>query len=159
LCELQDPYDLPFPDDYLTPWRSRRPEYVIVVDQLRGWQPGGPPSLFELWNPVAPENRNPTWKPNHEPHLEGTGTTLTINDTTMTSDQNPHTARSPARMGSVLGSLISHHYQFRGETGLHGPGNPPSTYYAHCGTFSREGDSHSLLRIRDVSSICFSTLQ
>jgi hypothetical protein len=28
--------------------------------------------------------------------------TLTINDTTMISDQNPHAARPPARKGSVL---------------------------------------------------------
>ncbi len=45
--ELQDPYDLPVPDysDHRPP---RRPEYVIVVDQLRSWQPDGPPSLAEL---------------------------------------------------------------------------------------------------------------
>ena len=42
--ELRDPYDLPFPDH----WPAGRPEYVIVVDQLRGWQPGQPPSLAEL---------------------------------------------------------------------------------------------------------------
>ena len=29
-------------------WPPGRPEYAIVVDQLRGWQPGGPPSLAEL---------------------------------------------------------------------------------------------------------------
>ncbi len=45
LAETTEPYDLPFPDDYLPP---RRPDYVIVVDQLRGWQPGWPPSLAEL---------------------------------------------------------------------------------------------------------------
>ena len=46
--EIQDPYDLPFPDysDRRPP--GRPPEYAIVVDQLRGWQPGGPPSLAEL---------------------------------------------------------------------------------------------------------------
>ncbi len=43
--ETREPYDLPFPDDYRPPGR---PEYVIVVDQLRGWQPGQPPSLAEL---------------------------------------------------------------------------------------------------------------
>jgi hypothetical protein len=47
LRELQDPYDLPFPD-YSDRWLPGRPEYAIVVDQLRGWQPGGPPSLAEL---------------------------------------------------------------------------------------------------------------
>ena len=45
LRELQDPYDLPFPDDR---WPQGRPTSWIVVDQLRGWQPGGPPSLAEL---------------------------------------------------------------------------------------------------------------
>jgi hypothetical protein len=42
--ETREPYDLPFPDC----WPPGRPEYVIVVDQLRGWQPGQPPSLAEL---------------------------------------------------------------------------------------------------------------
>jgi len=45
--ELQDPPDLPYPDDY-DPWLEGRPAYAVVVDQLRGWQPGGPPSLAEL---------------------------------------------------------------------------------------------------------------
>ncbi len=45
LAELREPYDLPFPDDYRPPCR---PEYVIVVDQLRGWQLGQPPYLAEL---------------------------------------------------------------------------------------------------------------
>ncbi len=45
LAELKEPYDLPVPDDYRPPGR---PEYVIVVDQLRGRQPGQPPSLAEL---------------------------------------------------------------------------------------------------------------
>ena len=43
-------------------------------------------------------HRDPIWKPNHDPHLEVTAMTLIINDTTMTSDQNPHTARqAPGR--------------------------------------------------------------
>ena len=38
LAELQEPYDLPFPDDR---WPQGRPDVRwIVVDQLRGWQPG-----------------------------------------------------------------------------------------------------------------------
>ena len=45
LREPQDPYDLLFPDDR---WPQGRPTSWIVVDQLRGWQPGGPPSLAEL---------------------------------------------------------------------------------------------------------------
>jgi hypothetical protein len=41
--ETADPYDLPFPDQW-----PHRPEYVIVVDQLRGWRRDLPPSLAEL---------------------------------------------------------------------------------------------------------------
>ena len=44
---MKDPYDLPFPD-LPDPWPPGRPRYVIVVDQLRDWQPGQPPSLAEL---------------------------------------------------------------------------------------------------------------
>ncbi len=55
----REPYDLPFPDDR---WSSSRPEYVIVVDQLRGWQPSQPPSLAELLE--TGRTRNP------EPDLE-----------------------------------------------------------------------------------------
>jgi hypothetical protein len=47
LHEIQDPYDLPFPD-LSDRWPPGRPMYVIVVDQLRDWQPGQPPSLAEL---------------------------------------------------------------------------------------------------------------
>ena len=43
--ETREPYDLPFPDDR---WPPGRPEYLILVDQLRGWQPGQHPSLAEL---------------------------------------------------------------------------------------------------------------
>jgi hypothetical protein len=39
--EMQDPHDLPFPD-FSYRWPPGRPEYAIVVDQLRGWQPGQP---------------------------------------------------------------------------------------------------------------------
>jgi hypothetical protein len=61
--EMQDPYDLPFPD-FSDPWPRRRPEYAIVVDQLRGWQPGGPPSLAELLETRPVRTREP------EPDLE-----------------------------------------------------------------------------------------
>jgi len=61
LRDLSDPYDLPFPDDYRPP---RRPEYVIVVDQLRGWQPGQPKSLAELLETGRISIRQP------EPDLE-----------------------------------------------------------------------------------------
>ncbi len=43
--ETREPHDLPFPDDH---WPPGRPEYVILVDQLRGWQPSQTPSLAEL---------------------------------------------------------------------------------------------------------------
>ena len=55
-----DPGDLPFPDER---WPRGRPEYVIVVDQLRGWQPGQP-SLAELLEPGRNRGRDP------EPDLE-----------------------------------------------------------------------------------------
>jgi hypothetical protein len=46
----------------------------------------------------GPANRSPAWKPNHDPHQNVTIMPLTINDTTLTSDQNPHTARqAPGR--------------------------------------------------------------
>ncbi len=59
LPETREPYDLPFPDHR---WPSGRPEYVIVVDQLRGRQPAQPPSLAELLE--AGRTREP------EPDLE-----------------------------------------------------------------------------------------
>ena len=58
--EMADPYDLPFPDR----WPPGRPQYVIVVDQLRGWRPGQPPSLAELLESRPARTREP------EPDLE-----------------------------------------------------------------------------------------
>ena len=58
--ETAEPYDLPFPDH----WPPGRPEYVIVVDQLRDWQPGQPPSLAELLEARPARTREP------EPDLE-----------------------------------------------------------------------------------------
>ena len=57
--EMADPYDLPFPDRW-----PHRPRYVIVVDQLRDWQPGQPPSLAELLETRPARTREP------EPELE-----------------------------------------------------------------------------------------
>ena len=57
--EAAEPYDLPFPDHW-----SPRPTYVIVVDQLRGWRPGEPPSLAELLEARPARTREP------EPDLE-----------------------------------------------------------------------------------------
>ena len=63
---MQEPYDLPFPDDR---WPQGRPAYAVVVDQLRGWFPSTQPSLAEPWKPAAPTRatRKQTWKPNHDP--------------------------------------------------------------------------------------------
>ena len=60
--ETREPYDLPFPDH----WPPGRPEYVIVVDQLRDWQPGRPPSLAELLESRLAR----TCEPEPEPDLE-----------------------------------------------------------------------------------------
>ena len=60
LRDLRDPYDLPFPDR----WPPGRPDYVIVVDQLRGWQPGQPASLAEILETGHTRTREP------EPDLE-----------------------------------------------------------------------------------------
>ena len=57
--ETAEPYDLPFPDH-----RPHRPEYVIVVDQLRDWRPDQPPSLAELLEAGPARSREP------EPDLE-----------------------------------------------------------------------------------------
>ena len=57
--EIEDPYELPFPDRW-----PHRPKYVIVVDQLRDWQPGQPPSLAELLEARPTRTREP------EPDLE-----------------------------------------------------------------------------------------
>jgi hypothetical protein len=56
-----DPGELPFPDDR---WPRGRPAWVVVVDQLRGWQPGQPPSLAELLETGRTRTRDP------EPDLE-----------------------------------------------------------------------------------------
>jgi hypothetical protein len=58
--ETAEPYDLPFPDH----WPPGRPDYVIVVDQLRDWQPGQSLSLAELLEPGPARTRDP------EPDLE-----------------------------------------------------------------------------------------
>jgi hypothetical protein len=57
--ETAGPYDLPFPDQW-----PHRPKYVIVVDQLRDWRPGQPPSLAELLEAEPARTREP------EPDLE-----------------------------------------------------------------------------------------
>ena len=61
--EMTDPDDLPFPD-LPERWPPGCPGYVIVVDQLRDWQPGQPPSLAELLETPPARTRGP------EPDLE-----------------------------------------------------------------------------------------
>jgi len=58
---MEEPYDPPFPDDR---WPQGHPTSWIVVDQLRGWQPGGRPSLAELLETGPARTREP------EPDLE-----------------------------------------------------------------------------------------
>ena len=58
--EMTDPYDLPFPGR----WPPGRPQFVIVVDQLRDWRPGQPASLAELLETRPGRTREP------EPDLE-----------------------------------------------------------------------------------------
>jgi hypothetical protein len=60
--ETAELYDLPFPDR----WPPGRPEYVIVVDQLRDWQLGQPPSLAELLEARSPRTREPEPEPDLE---------------------------------------------------------------------------------------------
>jgi hypothetical protein len=59
ISEMADPYDLPFPDRW-----PHHPKYVIVVDQLRDWRPGQPPSLAEVLETRPARTREP------EPDLE-----------------------------------------------------------------------------------------
>ena len=60
--EMSEPYDPPDPEDR---WPLSRPAYLIVVDQLRDWQPGlRSPSLAELLETRPGRTREP------EPDLE-----------------------------------------------------------------------------------------
>ena len=66
LADVREPDDfdsgeLLFPDDC---WPRGRPEWVVVVDQLRDWRPGQPPSLAELLERGCTRGRDP------EPDLE-----------------------------------------------------------------------------------------
>lgn len=56
-AELADHYDLPGPADH---WPRNRPASVIVVDQLRDWEPGRrSPSLAELLETRPSRTRQP----------------------------------------------------------------------------------------------------
>jgi hypothetical protein len=59
--EMDDPYELPSPDDW---WPQGRPEYVVVVAQARSLEPSQPPSLTELLGREHARTREP------EPDLE-----------------------------------------------------------------------------------------
>lgn len=61
LSELMESGDLLFPDDC---WPRGRPEYVVVVAQLRGWRPSEQPSLAEVLETGRAGTREP------EPDLE-----------------------------------------------------------------------------------------
>jgi hypothetical protein len=58
---MNEPDDLPFPDDR---WPRGRPEYMVVVAQLRGLRPAQPPSLLEVLESGHARTREP------EPDLE-----------------------------------------------------------------------------------------
>ena len=77
--ELQDPYDLPFPDDR---WPQGRPTSWIVVDQLRGWQPrrATVPRRAPR-NRTHPRTRTRPGSRTMTPTRKDTAMTLTINDT------------------------------------------------------------------------------
>ena len=87
--EIQTPMT-PFPDGWPRPPRVR--DRGRPAPRLAAGAPASSPGTD------APANRSPTWKPNHDPDPEDDPMTLTINDTTMTSDQTAHTARqAPGR--------------------------------------------------------------
>jgi hypothetical protein len=57
LAETSEPYDLPYPEDQ---WPPGRPAYLVVVDQLRDWQPARhSPSLAELLESEPSRTREP----------------------------------------------------------------------------------------------------
>jgi len=58
LSEMNDPYyELPYPDDER--WALRRAEYVIVIAQFPGWQPGHPPTADEVLGNLQPREPEP----------------------------------------------------------------------------------------------------
>jgi hypothetical protein len=60
LRELHEPYDLPDPYCNFDP--PRLPPNAIVIDQLRGSQPGAPPSLAELLESIRAREPEPDWE-------------------------------------------------------------------------------------------------
>ena len=69
---MQEPYDLPFPDDR---WPQGRPDVAgsSSTSSAAGSQ-AAQPSLAEALETgrTAPANQNQTWKPNHDPDPEVT---------------------------------------------------------------------------------------
>ena len=63
LRELRDRDDLGFPG-FGDGWPQRRPEYAIVIDQIRGT--GAPPSLAELLENLAARTPHPQPEPDLE---------------------------------------------------------------------------------------------
>jgi hypothetical protein len=59
LRELHDPYDLLIPDPYCDFDPPHLPPNAIVIDQLRDWQHGGPPSLAELLESIRTREPEP----------------------------------------------------------------------------------------------------
>ena len=148
----QRPEDRGHARDCRTPMTSRSPTTPTAghqaVPSTRSWStssaagsPAGHRRSPSSWKPDAPANQNPTWKPNHDPDPEVTAMTLTINDTTMTSDQTAHTARhapEPERLGSVLAARPDpgpQHRHHRDDPGRHrrrtGPPRGPPALAAH----------------------------
>ena len=89
---------------------TRPPDYVVVVSASDWVKEHFPAAGANLWDALPTgEDRHrdpsPAWKPNHDPDPEVTAMTLTINDTTMTSDQTAHTARHAP--GGTAGKFLA----------------------------------------------------
>jgi hypothetical protein len=64
LSEMDEPYDLCFPDDV---WPEGRPRYVIVLAQRRGQDSGQLPSLDDILRSGHTRARDPEPDPEAEP--------------------------------------------------------------------------------------------
>ena len=96
--ETAEPYDLPFPDQSAAPpgvRDRRRPAPRLAA-------PGSRRSLAELL-----EAEDPTRTRRTRTRPGSRTMTLTINDTTMTSDQTAHTARQAPDRQHLLGSVLA----------------------------------------------------
>jgi len=59
LRELYEPHDLPILDPYCDVDPPHLPPDAIVIDRIRGWQPGAPPSLAELLESIRAREPDP----------------------------------------------------------------------------------------------------